>query len=49
MRVDLYEIKGQIYFGEMTFFPGGGMEEFRPEEWDMRLGRWIKLPNVSIK
>ena len=49
VRVDSYEIKGQIYFGEMTFFPGGGMEEFRPEEWDMRLGRWIKLPNVSIK
>lgn len=49
VRVDLYEIKGQVYFGEMTFFPGGGMEEFRPEEWDMRLGQWIELPPISNK
>lgn len=43
VRVDFYEIEGQVYFGEMTFFPGGGMEEFRPVEWDYILGGWIKL------
>lgn len=44
VRVDLYEINGKIYFGEMTFFPGGGMETFYPEEWDFKLGSWIQLP-----
>lgn len=44
VRVDFYEIKGQVYFGEMTFFPGGGMEEFRPLKWDYILGGWIDLP-----
>ena len=43
-RVDFYEIEGKPYFGEMTFFPGAGFEEFEPREWDAVLGDWIKLP-----
>ena len=45
IRVDWYEINGQVYFGELTFFPGCGLEEFTPEEWDYKLGDWIELPN----
>lgn len=44
VRVDFYEIEGKIFFGELTFFPGCGLEEFTPEEWDYRLGELIKLP-----
>lgn len=44
VRIDLYEINGKVYFGEMTFYPGSGMEEFRPDEWDYKLGEWLKLP-----
>ena len=44
LRVDFYEINGQLYFGELTFYPGGGFEEFTPEEWDYRLGSWLQLP-----
>lgn len=44
VRIDLYDINGKIYFGEFTFYPGGGFEEFRPVEWDYILGSWIKLP-----
>ena len=44
VRADFYEVAGQYYFGEMTFFPGGGTEEFNPESWDVELGSWIKLP-----
>lgn len=44
VRVDFYESNDAIYFGEMTFFPGNGMEEFKPEEWDYKLGSWITLP-----
>lgn len=43
VRVDFYEIKGRVYFGELTFFPGNGMEEFEPVEWDYILGEWIKV------
>lgn len=46
VRIDLYEINGIVYFGEMTFFPGSGMEEFRPIEWDYKLGEWIDLSLV---
>lgn len=49
VRVDFYEIKGKIYFGELTFYPGGGFEEFRPEIWDERLGEWIDLSNVKMR
>lgn len=44
VRVDLYETKDQIYFGEITFFPGSGYEKFSPEKWDYTFGSWIKLP-----
>ena len=43
LRVDFYEIKGKVYFGELTFYPGSGMEEFRPYKYDEILGSWINL------
>lgn len=45
VRVDFYEVDGKVYFGEMTFFPASGFGLFTPEEWDYKLGEWIKLPN----
>lgn len=47
VRVDFYEVAGQYYFGEMTFYPGSGMEEFDPERWDEELGSWIELPGLD--
>lgn len=49
VRVDLYDINGKIYFGEMTFFHWSGMVPFDPEEWDYKFGKWIKLPLNKIK
>ena len=43
MRIDLYDINNHIYFGEFTFYPGGGFEEFRPKEWDYTLGSWMNI------
>lgn len=43
VRVDFYETDNKIYFGEMTFYPGCGYEEFTPEEWDYKLGELIKI------
>lgn len=49
VRVDFYEINGRVYFGELTLFPGSGMEDFRPVEWDYKLGEWIDLSQVQNK
>lgn len=45
LRVDFYEVDGEIYFGELTFSHWGGMMPFEPKEWDEKLGSWIKLPD----
>ncbi len=38
VRVDLYEVKGKIYFGEMTFSTAGGYGQRRTQEFDALLG-----------
>lgn len=43
IRVDFYEYKESLFFGEFTFFPGAGLEKFYPEEWDYKLGEWLDL------
>lgn len=40
-RVDLYNIKGKIYFGEITFYPWSGYVKFTPDEFDYRLGSYF--------
>lgn len=46
VRVDLYNIDGKIYFGELTFFHGSGLtNHFEPPKWDYKFGGWIRLPN----
>ena len=47
VRVDFYEVEGRPYFGELTFFPGSGMEKFQPEIWDYKLGSWLNIRNVQ--
>lgn len=44
VRIDLYNVNGRVYFGEITFFPSSGMGHIRPIEWDKKLGDMIKLP-----
>ena len=46
LRVDFYEIKGRLYIGELTFFPGAGLEQFRPITKDYELGEWLHLETV---
>ncbi|NLJ18276.1 ATP-grasp fold amidoligase family protein [Globicatella sulfidifaciens] len=45
VRVDFYEANGKLYFGELTFYPGSGLEAFTPRSYDELLGSWINLPN----
>lgn len=49
VRVDLYNVKGKIYFGELTFFHHGGVTPFHPQEWDYTFGSWITLPEKQSK
>ncbi len=44
LRVDLYVINDEISFSECTFYSDAGLAEFKPADWDEKLGRWIKLP-----
>ena len=46
-RIDFYEIDGQVYFGEITFYPGSGFSPFTDEKWDYKLGDMIALPNIK--
>ncbi|WP_419893012.1 ATP-grasp fold amidoligase family protein [Oceanobacillus kimchii] len=43
VRVDLYNVDGNIYFGELTFFHGSGYVEFEPDEFDFILGKSFNL------
>lgn len=47
VRVDFYEANGQLYFGELTFFHGGGCAWFEPKEIDFELGEILVLPNKT--
>lgn len=43
VRVDLYQSNGQIYFGEMTFFPDGGFDANLLPKTDEYFGNMIVL------
>lgn len=43
VRVDLYNVDGAIYFGEMTFTNGSGLDPIIPEEYDYVLGSMWKI------
>lgn len=47
IRVDFYEINGELYFSELTFFPGAGFTKFYPEEWNEIIGNMIQLPKTK--
>jgi hypothetical protein len=44
VRVDFFYVDGKVYFGEFTFYDWAGFRPFSSDEWDMKLGSWIRLP-----
>lgn len=46
VRVDLYNIKGKILFGELTFYPGDGRWSYTPEKYNKIIGDYMKLPEI---
>ena len=47
VRVDLYNIDGKIYFGELTFTSYGGLQDFYTDEFQMLAGSQIDLTGVK--
>lgn len=42
VRVDLYNVNGKIYFGELTFYPWSGYVQYSPDSFDFDLGKHFK-------
>lgn len=43
LRVDLYVVDNKIYFGELTVYHGGGIEQFTPDHYELDWGKLIDL------
>ena len=46
IRVDLYDVYGHIYFGELTLHTGSGFIKFTPQNADLEIGKLLVLPTV---
>ena len=40
-RIDLYNIQGNIIFGEITFYPWSGYVQYKPDSFDYELGKYF--------
>ena len=49
VRVDLYNIDGEIYVGELTFNPTGGFIKFNEKKYDYELGEMLDLTKIDKK
>lgn len=47
VRVDLYNIAGNIYFGELTFYDGSGYMTFTPDSFDEEMGRCFDISSFA--
>ena len=43
VRVDLYNLEGKILFGELTFTPDNGLDQWETEDTDEKIGRLLIL------
>lgn len=44
IRIDLYAVDGDVWFGEYTPYPGTGMLRYEPMSFDLEQGRQWQLP-----
>ena len=43
VRVDFYDVDGQLYYGEITLHHGGGFDTFEPIQYDLEYGAKLKI------
>ena len=48
VRIDMIGDDDRFYFGEFTFFPGGGRDRFNPQEFDLIIGKKLDLKKYRI-
>ncbi|MBO4784627.1 MAG: glycosyl transferase [Lachnospiraceae bacterium] len=46
VRIDFYEVEGNLYFGEFTFFPTGGIDDTRTEELNVYLNKHLEIKRI---
>lgn len=46
VRVDLYNVNGNIMFGELTFYDGSGYFSYTPDSFDFELGSKFDLASI---
>ncbi len=46
-RVDLYLVNSSIYFGEITFYHGSGMEKITPQQLNDEMGGWLDISELK--
>lgn len=49
IRIDWYYANERLYFSEATFYDASGFSGFVPEKWDVLLGSWLNLKELSEK
>ena len=47
IRVDLYNIKGEIYFGELTYASSSGIAQWKPKFLDIEYGNKMDLTKID--
>ena len=48
VRVDLYDVEGHVYFGELTFTTNGGVINVADPDYDKEIGSWINLDDYKV-
>lgn len=47
VRIDFCVSKGKPWIGEFTFFPAAGYDRFEPDSFDILLGTYLNLKDIS--
>jgi len=48
-RIDLYNINGGVFFGEITFYPWSGFIQYHPDAFDFELGKHFNLDFIKTR
>jgi len=49
VRVDMYNVNGNVYFGELTYTPENGMTKWQPQSLDFKYGKLMDMNKISSK
>ena len=49
VRVDFYLTQENLYLGELTFTPGGGLNKYTPVDWDYKMGEMLDISYLMEK